>query len=287
MVLFSKPGLIGLDIQPHGVQLVQLQHRGGNRIKHMISEELPFHVFADGKIKHWDVLKKQVTEIVQANRLHGMKVAIHVPAHLVHMQQIQMPMGMLDEEIEADIQQRLKRELPGMTDTLRIDFQVLSQEKGYSDVHFTAVRQEYISQYIECIQEAGLIVSVIDVDIYALARVAGNADAILYLNNHQAIFIVRDANAIIFHQHWDIDESNSVNTQLKQRIQFYLATGAKKLNQIILCGSQNALAIVTLDALQEWDIQLQYLSPFVGVENIVASNDFILACGLAMREASA
>lgn len=282
-----------MDIQPHGLQIVQLQHqRRGYRIKHMISVGLPLSVFAEGKIKQWDVLSGELAEIVSAHGLNGMQVAIHVPAHLVRMQQVQMPLGMSDEEIEADIQRLLKRELPGMADALCIDFHVLSQQKGYINVHFTAARQEYISQYIECVQAAGLSVAVIDIDIYALARVvslAGTANAILYINKKQAIFIVCDAQNILFHQHWDVDESGSFSGQLKQRIQLYHATGAVKLNQLVLCGSPHDLAIVTLDAVQEWAIPLHYLDPYSHIKNIekiANAADFMLAFGLAIREAS-
>lgn len=298
---FSKPSLVGLDIQPHGMRLVQLKKsRCGFLLERTATAALPGNVFGEGKIKCWDILHSALAEFVQAQGIHGLAAAIHLPANLVRMQRIQLPSGLLDEDIEAEIYEHIQRDLPGMHDALCIDFAVLSQNKaGYSNIFFAATRQGYLSQYMECVNRAGLKVKIIDVDIYALKRAVCfslspplsqiEVNAILHMVNNTVLFCIFDSEDILFHQEWDITEPAHLTDQLKTKIQFYLASNRHvEINKLTLSGDSENMSKMTSDIAHSGAFQLEYPDPFSRMKlssPIVANtSDLLIACGLAMRE---
>lgn len=168
---------IGLDIQATCMRMLQVKSSRYGWVGERIAErKLPAEICVEGKIKHWDLLRAALIEWVNAERLTGMRAAIQVPAQLVHMQRIQLPRGLSATDILTEIRMKVKRDLPGMTDALSIDFNEVSlsatTDNDYMEVIFTVCRQAYLLRYKECVEASGLHVKIIDVDAYALLRAA-------------------------------------------------------------------------------------------------------------------
>jgi Tfp pilus assembly PilM family ATPase len=221
------------------------------------------------------------------------------------MQHIQLPAGMQDSHIETEIYAQVTRDFPSMTEALCIDFfEAPHKQAGYSDIFFVAVRQEYLWQYVNCVNAAGLKVKIVDIDIYALKRavsfvltplVATNeAQAMVCAMNNIASFIVFNGRDILFHQQWDMIDAIDFHSQLKSRIQIFFATfGHIIIRRLAICAAAHYLTWLkqVLHAIAEWEIcypdplsQIKY-GPAVDAsllgENAV---EFLTACGLAMRE---
>lgn len=168
---FYRKAQIGLDIQPDAIRFAQLSKRRQRyRIHQLASHVLPPGIFVDGKIKQWDTLQWQLMALGEKYHWQGVAAGIALPINLVRMQQIQLPAGLSDSEMETQVYLHIQRDLP-MTDTLCADFTaVASQIDNRVDVHFTAARQEYVSQYTACVAASGLQVKLMDVDVYAKQR---------------------------------------------------------------------------------------------------------------------
>lgn len=306
---FSSPSLIGLDIQQDSVRLVQLKKTKRHYLaEHIAMRTLPSDVFREGKIKEWAMLSQVLTELVQTLGLQGSDTAIHLPANLVRMQQLQLPMGLSQADIEAEIYTHLQRDLPGMTDTLCLDFSLRpSVDAAYNAVFFAAARQEYVSQYIECVNAAGLKTKIVDVDTYALKRAAcfalhlspqeTDVFAMVHVVNKVASLIIFNANEVIFHQHWDVLDKRDFSSQLKNRLQLCLATLQQaKVSKLIIGAANGYLDALANDFTPSWAFQLCYPNPFAAIPlapnvdaHLVASqaSDFLVACGSALREVPA
>ena len=141
----------------------------------MAALELREQVFVDGKIKDFESIRYLLAGEVRTRKLAGVAAAIHIPLNLVRMQNIQIPSGLANDAIKEEIKLQLEKDFPGLSDSLAIDFNVEKAEiSGYSNVHFVATREEYISQYVSCINATGLKVKIVDVDVYALKRLANH-----------------------------------------------------------------------------------------------------------------
>jgi type IV pilus assembly protein PilM len=303
---FSAPALVGLDIQPDSIRLVQLKKtRHGFLVEHVAAIPLPSPILMEGKIYHWDVLHAALGELVQALGIKGMAASIHLPARLVRMQQMQLPLGLSEAEIEAEIHTKMQRDLPGMTDALCIDFTLSTQKnRDYYDVFFTAARQQYLSDYTACINATGLRVKIVDVDMYALQRVVcfafpptattNDVNAMVYVTNDMAAFVVFHAQKMIFYHHWDLSEATDFLPQLNSKIQLYLATDQQNtIHKLVVCGADHYFGGITNTTLPPWTVELCYPRPFARMTlashlnaQFIAANetDFLMACGSALRE---
>ncbi|TAK76172.1 MAG: hypothetical protein EPO11_04610 [Gammaproteobacteria bacterium] len=278
--LFSKPLLIGLAIQHDAVRWVQLKKaKQAFLIEQAHSSPLPLGVVAEGKIKRVDALRSVLTDLVYRHRLEGRMAAISLPAHLVRMQRIQLPAGLSESEIEAEMNAHLQNELPGLSEALCMDFTVLPASRPGQDidVFFAAARREDVEQYVECVQAVGVKVKIVDVDTYALKRAVcllaggevrvGEVNAILHFAAHAATLIVFKAEEILFQQQWEVTEAVDFLLPLKQALQLFLP-----VQQLIVCGTNAPLHDVTS----------------LGIASIhrppLAAPEFLLAYGLAMRE---
>ena len=302
--LFPSPPLIGLDIQPTSIHLLQLNKiKNGYLAACAVTHELSENIFAEGKIKQWDVLRFALSDLVQMHRLHAKAVAIQLPANLVRMQQLDVPQGLSSAQIEAEIDAYIQNDLPGMTDILCIDYVELPKLRSdYSSLFFAAARKEYLLQYIDCVHASGLKVKIVDIDIYALKRFVScvwqretkeNAvNAVLSMTHDTVNLIMFDAFYIRFHQHWKTDEAPDFIVQFRTRIQLFSAMFPEAVIQhLIVCGKQNRLILDEL--IHGFAFQVHRLDVFSHIQfassdeaNLVRSkpDKFVIAAGLAMRE---
>lgn len=168
---FLQPLLLGLDIQAGGIFFVKLKRKGqAYHLERSGKMTIDGSIFSEDRVINWEYLGIQLTDFVLKHGLNGLKTAISVPSSLVRMQVIELPEGLTEAAMEAEIYLQLQRDLPGMRDVLHIDYTVLSRRAGVGEVLFAAVRQGYLSQFIDCVDAAGLRVKKVDVDVLALKR---------------------------------------------------------------------------------------------------------------------
>lgn len=296
--IFSSTSIIGLDIQPHELRLIQLRKTNkGFWAEKAAIIKMPDEIFADSKIRNWDGLRQVLAESVQELDLTGAATAINLPVNLVRMQRIQVPIGISDVAIMDEIKIQLERDFPGLGDSLSIDFKIIHpSEPGYLQVFFVVTRQEYVSQYVNCINSTGLKVKIVDVDVYALKRIfnivpshhAGEICALACHVNLKASLMIFTEYEIIFHRQWDSENESEFAAQLKNQMQIFLATFSdKKISTLMICG--NDLQEINVG----WDFEVQYPSPFASIklsqtlkQQINQENfpSFLVACGCAMQE---
>jgi len=289
--LFSKPSLIGLDVQPDAIRLIQLKkNKEAYEIEQRLSQPLADEIFAEDKIKHFDRLRLVLSDLVIEHRLMGQAVAVSLPANLVRMQRIQVPTGLTESEVEAEIHAHLQNDLPGLNDALCMDFTRLpSVTKDYTEVFFAAARKEYLLQYVECVQAAGLQVKGVDVESYALKRavcflaqwpdITQEANSILYLTPQTATLIIFHSQEIGFYQHWDLMEPVDFLSQLKHYLQLFLTTFRHfTLQKLLVCGCDRYFDLI-FNAQADLKIHVMSL-------DMTCPHDFLIAYGLAMRVTS-
>jgi Tfp pilus assembly PilM family ATPase len=243
---FLSSPLVGVDVQPDGMRLVQLTRwPWGYHLEAAVHRPLPSGVFSEGKIKRWDRVGMVLEEMVHQYNLGGMPAVITLPANLVRMQRLVIPLGLSAEAIKGEIETHIQKEWPGVTEALNIDFIYL---EGKQNIFFAAVRQEYVTQYMACVNAAGLSTKMADVDVYALKRVlqavreaSEVTHAILHVMKNGLSFTVFKGQEIIFHQYIEGAHQKELLLQLKARIEAYLSTVYDiAIKRIAICASNDA-----------------------------------------------
>lgn len=88
-----------------------------------------------------------------------------------HSKRIHLAGCLNDAEREAVILENITHYLPGLNEPLSFDYSSLVQDGKTEELLLVAARQELINAYLEITAQANLKVRIMDVDIYALARV--------------------------------------------------------------------------------------------------------------------
>src|SRR3970040_358134 len=75
---------------------------------------------------------------------------------------------MAESEVAESIRWEAEQHIPFDIEDVELDFQVLRQEGNQSEVMLVAVKKGKVQSYAEVVAAAGLAVSVVDVDVFAL-----------------------------------------------------------------------------------------------------------------------
>lgn len=302
-----KPSaLAGIAIQPENIHLVQLKKvRKGFLIERVRRYGLKANIFSAGKITAFDDLASELAGVVRAEGLRDMKTAVCVPSNQVKMQQMTVPAGLSVPDIEAEISVQVYRSLSSKTDALAIDFQLQpAAHPAEVNVFFAAARREYVHSYQSCVEEAGLSVVTMDVDIFALLRAVryalrdhlseGEKWGALYLGENYALLVAQSGSEILFHQQWDGLGAAKFAMERMQWVEWCCHTYQHmSIHCMAVGGLQEYIYPAIKIISSKWSCRVYEPDPFITMlgascADKVVMNDspsaFLLACGLAMRE---
>lgn len=288
---------IGLDIQADALRLVQLR-----RLKHHLLVEniglipIPHGVISEGKLQRPEQVSAYLHEWVEHVSLKGLSTAIAMPAYCVISKRIQLLSGLRDIEREAEITTQLKHYFPGISEELCFDYTLLESEDTLHE-HFllVAARHEQLTSYVEAVENAGLKVKIVDVDIYALTRnIAKNETMVLLdIGTITSQFVVIHKGEILFFQQMMNHDLTELKNEFKRVLQLCYSTHRfLKIKKIYLTGCADDFHLLASYIQNEFAIYVDFVNPF---RNISFANQtdkeacqhspsrMAVSCGLAIR----
>ncbi|OGT35574.1 MAG: hypothetical protein A3F11_00080 [Gammaproteobacteria bacterium RIFCSPHIGHO2_12_FULL_37_14] len=310
--IFSRPVMVGLDIQTNGIHLISLKKSKHTFfINHVAAQDFGTQpIYEAGKIKYWDALTSLLADLVKRMDIQGMPASINLPANLVHMQRIQLPIGISDQEIESEIYANNQRDWPSK-DRLFLDFSKKLSKATATDsleIFFALTYRDYLSQYIDCVCSAGLQVKVVDVDIYTWVRVVNyilkkshdndripfiykkdQVNALIYITLTKINLVIFHSEIIVY-QSWDVSESIEDWEQINNKISALFTSITVNIYKLMMCGTHRHLSLLVNHLTQSLQVPVCFSNLFTYFKSVddcdrkYFSADFLTACGLAMRE---
>lgn len=187
MVFNKKDRLLGIDISPSGVKLVELSRSGKRyQIEAMAIEPLPEGAVEDSNPSDVDQIASALQRAVKASGTKLSKAAVAVPTSSVITRTIPMPVGYGEDEIEAAIEVEASQYIPFPLEEIYVDFSILGPSRASrdsQDVMIVASRRENVDLRQEVLQEAGLKAAVVDVEAYAIENMFSLLSSSLYFDN--------------------------------------------------------------------------------------------------------
>jgi type IV pilus assembly protein PilM len=172
---------VGLDIGSSSVKLVQLKERkGGYSLLAWGQAQLPPEAIVDGALMNSSAIVDAIRQLAAEQKVKARDVAIGVRGHSVIIKKIQLP-RMSQDELDESIQWEAEQYIPFDVKDVNIDTQILTPEgdaAGQMDVLLVAAKKDMINDYTSVCAEAGLTVTVVDVDAFAVQNA--------YETNYQA-----------------------------------------------------------------------------------------------------
>ena len=165
--------LMGVEIAPDSVRVVQLQRRNG-RCQVAAWAHEPYEPYSGGDWASDPV--RVVGALQRACRRSGIRqrrAALALPANQVICKPCQLPAGQSEADMEAQLLADADRLFPFALEDLSLDFQELGPSKdqaGCLDVMVAACRQRSLEPIEALLDAAGLQLEVMEVDSVALQR---------------------------------------------------------------------------------------------------------------------
>lgn len=173
----KRPSLIGIDISPSSVKVLELSKEGAQyRVERYAVEPLPQNAIVELAITEIEQVAQTVARAVKRSGTRNRRAALAVPAAHVICKVIQAPANMTDRDLQAQIEMDAERYIPYPLNEVNLDFQRLGPSEAgpeESDVLIAACRKEIIDDYMAVLQGCGMTAEVIDIETYALENAYG------------------------------------------------------------------------------------------------------------------
>lgn len=196
--------LIGVDISTSAVKMVELSAagKGTYRLEGYAIAAIPKDAITDGNV----VGLEQVSDAVKlAWKLLGSRekrAALALPSAAVITKKVLMAAGMRETDMEAQVEAEANQYIPFPLEEVNIDFQIIGAAPNNPDeveVLIAAARKEKIEDRVAAAEDAGLKVTVMDVDTYATeAAYSLVANQLPNAGKEQTVMIV-DIGAVMMH----------------------------------------------------------------------------------------
>jgi type IV pilus assembly protein PilM len=200
----STPPLIGVDISTSAVKMVELSAagKGAYRLEGYAITAIPKDAITDGNV----VGLEQVSDAVKlAWKLLGSRekrAALALPSAAVITKRVLMAADMRESDMEAQVEAEANQYIPFPLEEVNIDFQVIGPAPNNPDeveVLIAAARKEKIEDRVAAAEDAGLKVTVMDIDTYATeAAYSLVANQLPNAGKEQTVMIV-DIGAVMMH----------------------------------------------------------------------------------------
>lgn len=172
MFLFKKKKeVIGIDVGSSSVKLVQLKdNKGSFQLLNVGIMALPPEAIVDNSLMDSASIAATIKNLVSSLGVKVKDVACSISGNSVIIRKIVLPV-MPQEELEDQISWEAEQYIPFDINDVNMDFQILSPDShdpSKMNVLLVASKKDIINDYVAVFNEAGLHLSVVDVDSFSV-----------------------------------------------------------------------------------------------------------------------
>jgi type IV pilus assembly protein PilM len=171
-MLFAKAKeIVGIDIGSSSVKLVQLKKAGdGYLLQNVGILPLPAEAIVDNSLMDTTSIVESIKTLVKSLGIKTKEVACSISGNSVIIRKISLP-AMTAEELGDQIFWEAEQYIPYDINDVNVDFEILSSDFADSakmSVLLVASKKDFINEYVSVFNEAGMKLSVVDVDSFAV-----------------------------------------------------------------------------------------------------------------------
>lgn len=172
MFLFKKnKEIIGIDIGSSSVKLIQLKdNKGSLQLLNVGIMPLPSEAIVDNTLMDRSTITATVKKLIESLGIKVKNVTCSISGNSVIIRKIVLP-AMPQEELEDQISWEAEQYIPFDINDVNMDFQILSPDNNdpsKMNVLLVASKKDIINDYVAVFSEAGLQLSIVDVDSFAV-----------------------------------------------------------------------------------------------------------------------
>lgn len=277
--------LVGVEIAPDTVRIVQLQRRN-RRYRVRVSAQEPFEApVGQDWLAEPEAVVAALRRAWRRSGLGQRRVALALPANLVICKLCQLAQGQDEADMEAQLLADAERLFPFPLEDLALDFQVMGGSRaqpGCVEVMVAACRQSAMAPLEAMVEDAGLQLEAVEVDSIALCRLLPQGSlegaALLRIDVHGTTLY--DWQPGRLQQRRDLQVAEAcMKEQLPECLQALLADGPRPA--CLWVASSSPIEPGWLQSLSaRLHVPCRLLPGLAGLEQVDGS--MLLACALAL-----
>lgn len=171
MFFSQKKETVGIDIGSSSVKLVQLsEQKGIYHLRNVGMLPLPPEAIVDNTLMDTSCIVESIRDLLKSLNVKAKEAVCSVSGNSVIIRKISLP-AMSAEELEDQIHWEAEQYIPFDINDVNIDFQILAPDErdpSKMDVLLVASKKDIINDYLAVFNEAGIRLTVVDVDSFAL-----------------------------------------------------------------------------------------------------------------------
>jgi type IV pilus assembly protein PilM len=164
--------LLGLDITTSSIKLIELAMAGGQyRVEAYAAEPTPPNAMNEKTIVDPEAVGEGIRRAIKRSGAKSREVAIAIAGDAAITKVIQMPKGLRDADLEAQVEMQADQYIPFPMEEVSYDFEVLGpseKDADSIDVLLVASRTDNVDQRRAAVAAAGLAARIVDVEAFAL-----------------------------------------------------------------------------------------------------------------------
>jgi type IV pilus assembly protein PilM len=165
--------LLGLDITTSSIKLIELSLAGGGqyRVEAYAAEPTPPNAMNEKTIVDPEAVGEGIRRAIKRSGAKSREVAIAIAGDAAITKVIQMPRGLKESDLEAQVEMQADQYIPFPMEEVSYDYEVLGpsdKDNDSIDVLLVASRTDNVDQRRAAVSAAGLAARIVDVEAFAL-----------------------------------------------------------------------------------------------------------------------
>lgn len=248
--LKKKKEVIGIDIGSSSVKLVQLKDlKGTYQLLNVGIVPLPPEAIVDNTLMDSSSIVNAIKNLMASLGVKIKDVACSISGNSVIIRKIILP-AMPSEELEDQIAWEAEQYIPFDINDVNMDFQILSPDSNdpsKMNVLLVASKKDIINDYFAVFNEAGLLLSVVDVDSFAVQNAfevnhdVGVEEVIALINIGASVMNINVVKGGITLFTRDVQMGGNLYTEEIQKQMGLSSTEAESMKMLAMDTGNNAL----------------------------------------------
>ncbi|ACM21413.1 type IV pilus biogenesis ATPase PilM [Geotalea daltonii FRC-32] len=171
MFFTKKKDIVGVDIGSSSIKLVQLKvQKGSFQLQNVGLIPLPAEAIVDNTLMDSSSIVEGIKTLIDSLKITSKEAACSISGNSVIIRKISLPV-MPAEELEEQIHWEAEQYIPFDINDVNIDFQIIAPDdidSSKMNVLLVASKKDIINDYLAVFTEAGMRLTVVDVDSFAV-----------------------------------------------------------------------------------------------------------------------
>lgn len=232
MKLFTQKSkaVVGIDIGTHSIKLVELAGtKASPRVVAWAVAPLAAGAFSENAIANAELVADALNDAIVKSGTKAEAAAVAVSSSHAITKVLSMPSDISEIELEEQVNVEALHFIPYPIDEVNLDFEVIGKSEvneDENDVLLVACRRSIVDDYIDLVENTGMVLNYVDIDTYALERVyraqnalGSNSDqpvALFDIGSSSSHLMVLDEGKVLYSRHQSFGGSQLIKLIRKE-----------------------------------------------------------------------